>query len=563
MAPEAGASAAGSSNDRRPLVDGDRRDILLAALEALHAGRFANAAALTGPFAIEADIEGRLLHGLARAGAGDTEAAALLLCRIAGETPQALHPVQDFATLLSGQQRGREAEPLFRAALRLTPDEPRLLLAFGAFVAAWHRPEEAEAVLLQCLQVRPRDLSTMNQLGIVKAALGQTQQALGLFRDVVATNPANHTAWANLGCALANEGLFGDALSSYHRAIRLRPNEAQIRLNHSICLLKAGRMTQGWAEHEWRLALPGHTDLPRERMLPNLSSLRDLSGRTVLVTQEEGLGDSLMYLRYVPLLARRGAKMVLWVPEALRRLAARVEGVAEVLSGDVPRIGFDWHCPFISLPRAFSGTPEAFGQPAPYLQADPDRVAAMRALLPPPVSPAASLAPRRIGLAWGGAPRSHDPVAAGIDRRRSIGLAALAPLAALGGVEWVSLQKGPYEAELDAPPPGLAIRNPMPQVRDLDDTAGLMMGLDLIVTVDTAVVHLAGALGRPTILLDRWDNCWRWLHGREDSPWYPTVRIIRQSRPGDWSGVVERLLPMLAARNAEARRACLKTPDAG
>ncbi|TLU72021.1 tetratricopeptide repeat protein [Lichenicoccus roseus] len=527
----------------------DRHSSLRAGLEALHSGRFDSAAALTAPFATDADIEGRLLHGLALAGCGAVEEAAPLLCRIAEERPQALHPVQDFATLLAARQRGSEAAAMFRAALALTPDEPRLLLAYGEHLAAWHQPDAAETVLERCLHLRPRDLSAMNQLGIVKAALGQTGTALGLFRDVVAINPANHAAWANLGCALANEGFFEDALASYHRAIRLRPNEAQIRLNHSICLLKAGRMTQGWAEHEWRLALPGHTDLPRARMLPNLSEPMDLSGRTVLVTQEEGLGDSLMYLRYVPLLAQRGARVVLWVPEALRRLAARVEGVHEVLSGDVHGIGFDWHCPFISLARAFSGTTQPYGAPVPYLRADRHRIDAMRAQLPP-----ARSGVLRVGLAWGGAPRSHDPVAHGIDLRRSIGLAALAPLAGLEGVQLVSLQKGPYADELASAPEGLQIHDPMPAVEDLDDTAALMMDLDVVVSVDTSVVHLAGALGRPTLLLDRWDNCWRWLHGRDDSPWYPTVSILRQSRPGDWSGVVDRLLPMLElARTASPR----------
>ena len=527
----------------------DRRSSLRAALEALHSGRFEVAASLTAPFATEADIEARLLHGLALAGCGAVDEAAPVLCRIAAEKPQALHPVQDFASLLAGQKRGVEAAAMFQAALALTPDEPRLLLAHGEYLAAWHQPEAAEAVLERCLQLRPRDLSAMNQLGIVKAALGQTGTALGLFRDVVALNPANHAAWANLGCALANEGFFEDALSSYHRAIKLRPDEAQIRLNHSICLLKAGRMAQGWVEHEWRLSLPGHTDLPRARMLPNLSDALALSGRTVLVTQEEGLGDSLMYLRYVPLLARLGARVVLWVPEALRRLAARVEGVDEVLSGDVHGIGFDWHCPFISLPRAFSGTAEPYGVPAPYLRADPDGIEAMRAMLPP-ARPGAL----RVGLAWGGAPRSHDPVAHGIDLRRSIGLAALAPLARLDGVQLVSLQKGPYADDLANPPEGLAIHDPMPAARDLDDTAALMMSLDVVVSVDTSVVHLAGALGRPTLLLDRWDNCWRWLHGREDSPWYPTVSILRQGRPGDWGGVVERLLPMLELARTELPR---------
>jgi thioredoxin-like negative regulator of GroEL len=430
---------------------------------------------------------------------------------------------------------------VFRAALDLTPDDPRLLVAYGEYLAGRWRPEEAEAVLRQSLRVRPGDLAAMNQLGIILAALGRMEEALATFRDVVAINPANHAAWANLGCALAHEGQFEDALSYYHRAIRLKPTEAQIRLNHSICLLKAGRMTQGWTEHEWRLALPGHTELPRSLLLPTLSPTTDLTGSTVLVTQEEGFGDTLMYLRYVPLLADRGARVLLWVPDALRRVAQRAEPRATVLSGDVGNIDFTWHCPFISLPRAFAGI-GAEGRPVPYLHADPARVAAMSAFLPPPAGAGCAL---RVGLVWGGAPRPNDPIAHGIDRRRSIGLAALAPLAALHDLTLVSLQKGPYAEQLAHAPPGLVLHDPMPHAQDMDDTASLLMNLDLVVTVDTSVVHLAGALGRPTILLDRYDNCWRWLHRREDSPWYPSVRIIRQTRPGDWDGVVTRLVAIL------------------
>ncbi len=523
-----------------PAEAAHRRAVLRSALDALHGGRHAEARALSRPFASGDDVEARLLHGLALGGLGEAAAAAAMLCRIAREQPRALHPCQDLAGLLAGQQRAGDADAVYAAALRLTPDDPRLLLAYGEYLCNWWRPEEAEAVLRRALRAQPGDLATMNQLGIVLAALGRMDEALALFRDVVATNPANHAAWANLGCAMANEGAFEEALSYYHRAIRLKPDEPQIRLNHSICLLKAGRLTQGWSEHEWRLALPGHTELPRRLLLPTLSPGTDLAGSTVLVTQEEGLGDTLMYLRYVPLLADRGARVVLWVPQSLRRLAARVEPRATVLSGDIPSIDFTWHCPFISLPRAFAGIDPA-GRPPPYLRADPARVAAMASLLPPRERP-------RVGLVWGGAPRQADPVAHGIDRRRSIGLAALAPLAGLRGICFVSVQKGPYADQLADAPPGLRLFDPMPQVQDMDDTAGLLANLDLVVTVDTSIVHLAGGLGVPTILLDRYDNCWRWLHGRSDSPWYPSVRIIRQERPGDWTGVVERLVALLRTR---------------
>ena len=517
----------------------ERLPALRAALEALHAGRDQEARSLTDPLVCNADIEARLLHALALGALGQAEASASMLCRIARERPQAMHPCQDLAALLAGQGRGQAAEATWRAACALTPSDPHLLVAFADYLTGQGRPAEAEAILRHSLDVRPGDLAAMNQLGIVLVLLGQIDEALALFRDVVAINPANHAGWANLGCALANEGAFEDALSCYHRAIRLKPDAAQVRLNHSICLLKSGRMTQGWAEHEWRLALPGHTELPRRLLLPSLGPGTSLSGKTVLITQEEGLGDTLMYLRYVPLLADRGARVLLWVPEGLKRLAARVEPRAIVLSGDGATPEFDWHCPFISLPRAFAGTAQARGCAAPYLRVDPDRLSAMAAKLP-----ARDGAPR-VGLAWGGAPRPNDLVARAIDRRRSIGLAALAPLAGLAGVTFVSLQKGPYAEQLAEAPDGLVLHDPMRHVEDMDDTASVVAGLDLVVTVDTSIVHLAGSLGVPTVLLDRYDNCWRWGHGREQNDWYPSVRILRQARPGDWSGVVARLTALL------------------
>ena len=303
-----------------------------------------------------------------------------------------------------------------------------------------------------------------------------------------------------------------------------------------MALLHAGRWAEAWPDYEWRLRLPGHTALPEERLLPMLSQIDSLHGRTVLVTHEEGFGDTIQFLRYVPLLAERGVSVLVWVPAQLERLVARLPGVAEVLSGNRPAPPHDWHCPVFSLPRVFESTPATVPN-RPYLTADPTQAAAWAARLP-----AGGL---RVGLVWAGQSRPWLPGFVAVDRRRSAGLAAFAPLAAVAGVHFVSLQLGPAEAE--APPPGLHLSDPTASLRDFADTAALVANLDLVVSVDTAVVHLAGALGKPVFLLDRYDNCWRWLSGRTDSPWYPDLTIFRQSRPGDWAEPMARAAAALEA----------------
>ena len=214
--------------------------------------------------------------------------------------------------------------------------------------------------------------------------------------------------------------------------------------------------------------------------------------------------------------------------------------------GEVEKLVFASHCPFLSLPRAFSATRDSL-PPAPYLSVDPQLVAIMAAHLP-------QTGALRVGLVWGGAPRPENRQAYAVDRRRSMGLAALAPLGALENVTLVSLQHGPYRDELRDLAPGIVIHDPMDASHDVQDTGALMEGLDVVVSVDTAMVHLAGGLGRPVILLDRFDNCWRWLYGRDDSPLYPSLRIIRQTTPGDWDAVVARLVTALGVMAAEKKR---------
>jgi hypothetical protein len=314
-----------------------------------------------------------------------------------------------------------------------------------------------------------------------------------------------------------------------------------------VARLHAGRFTEAWQDTDWTLIEPGCSALPADRLLPPLSRLPDLAGQTVLVVQQEGLGDTLQFMRYLPLLADRGARVVVAVPPALTRILRTIPGVAEAPDGEAPVPDYHFHCSFNALPRVFETTLETIPCAVPYLAADPAMVRHWAAKL---LAPGNAL---RVGLCWAGQARPWLEGFVGLDQRRSTSLSTLAPLATVPGVQFVSLQKGPASAE--ARGTGFALLDVMDTVGDFADTAGIVANLDLVISVDTSIVHLAGAMGKPVFLLDRYDNCWRWLRGREDSPWYPSLRIFRQPRSGEWGPVVTRVATALAAAAARPSRA--------
>jgi hypothetical protein len=268
-----------------------------------------------------------------------------------------------------------------------------------------------------------------------------------------------------------------------------------------------------------------------------------LSGKTILLTAEQGLGDVLQFVRYAPLLAAKGARVRLLVQAPLVRLLERVAGVDRVFTlGEAPE-GFDVHCPMMSVPHLVGTRLETIPGKVPYLRAEPEEVRAWGAKLGP-------LRGLKVGLAWSGDPRPGDRGANLTDARRSVRLAQLAPLARVPGVQWVSLQKGAPAEQAGHPPEGMALIDLMEGARDFADTAALVQNLDLVITVDTSMVHLAGGLGRPVWMLSRFDGCWRWMLEREDSPWYPTLRIFRQAAPLDWTSAIEQLARALEERAA-------------
>jgi len=259
-------------------------------------------------------------------------------------------------------------------------------------------------------------------------------------------------------------------------------------------------------------------------MLPKLKHLGDLSGRIILIRHEDGFGDTIQFLRYAQLLAETGARIVLSAPRELARLMRGQTGIAEVFTGNADPARHDYHCPIGSLPYVFDTSIETVPADGAYIAADPTLTAEWAARLPP--GP-------RVGLVWAGASRSGGPAAQALDRRRNLPFKMLLPLTVTPGLSFVSLQMGPARSQIAG-----GVHDPMGAVKDFADTAAIIANLDAVISVDTAAAHLAGAMGKPVFLLDRYDNCWRWLHGRGDSPWYPTLMIFRQTQPGDWLGPV-------------------------
>jgi tetratricopeptide (TPR) repeat protein len=498
-----------------------RRRVLGAVLEALEVRLWQVAETLSRTLPPD-DDDRILLLGFALAGKNDIEAAAGLLVKVARKRPGHAHPCTDFARLCPDGP----VAALYRACLRAAPDNARLRRDFAAWLLDRDAPAEAEAVL----RPEQNNASAQHLMGLALTEQGKFQEAIPHFQRATILNPIPSMAWANLGMVLKIEGRFAEALSAYDAAVERSPNDAAIRVNRMVALLHAGRWSAAWKDGDWRMRLPDYRGLPTDRLLPPYA---DVDGRTVLLTHEEGFGDTLQFLRYAPLLSERGAHVVARMPPPLLRIVQRMPGIGKVLPEDAPLPEYDWHCPAVSLPRAFGTTPKTI-PPGDYLRV-----------------PFATGETRRIGLVWAGQARPWLPGFMGLDARRSAGPEVFARLAEVPDVRFVSLQMGEAAAH---PPLGLVLEDPMPGVKDFADTAAIVAGLDLVVSVDTSVVHLAGAMGKPVCMLDRYDSCWRWLHGRSDTPWYPSMTIFRQDRPNDWTEPMGRVVLALKGRFAAAVR---------
>ncbi len=393
------------------------------------------------------------------------------------------------------------------------------------------------------LRLDPDHANATLNLGVIRQSLGHLEEAETLYRRARALGADEPRVCNNLALALAELGRLEAAELVCRDALVANPDYAEAAVNLGMILLAQFRMEEGWPWYEarWRVQpLVSLRHLPAET---RWTGMEPIAGKTILLMGEQGFGDDLQFCRYAPRVAGLGARVVLAVPATLSRLLGSLAGVAQVVSQEDPLPAFDLHCPLMSLPMAFATTEQTIPSQVPYLAADPDEIASWHASIPTPGTREDGTSGLRIGLVWAGASRPQQPHAAAIDRRRSMAMEQMAPLGELPGHVFVSLQLGPPAAEIDSA--SFPLIDVASRLNDFADTAALVAALDLIITVDTAVAHLAGALGKPVWLLSRHDACWRWGRDRDDSPWYPTMRLFRQTTPGDWAGVMERVAASL------------------
>ena len=430
-----------------------------------------------------------------------------------------------------------DAEQAARAALLHAPDTAAARHVLGMVHHDRNRLSEAEDSFRGAIRLNPDGPGAWINLGLIRHKLGDLREAEACYRAAARLGAPIGGVGGNLGLVLLEQGRVEEAERACRMAVADRPTEPGPRLNLAMVLLLTGRLTEGWVAYEARLAVdPWRVPAPNQAA-PPLTDLTAAAGRVVLVRAEQGFGDILQFCRYVPMLADAGVTVVLEAPSALVRLLRTVPGVAQVVPMGSAMPWFDYHCRLMSLPMLFGTTLENVPNRVPYLQAAPEAAARWRARL-------AQLPDRRIGLAWAGGQRPDNPHAASIDRRRSVPIGALKSLTTVDGCGFVSLCVGHDGRATGAD----WLFDPTDAITDFVDTAALIAGLDLVIAVDTAAAHLAGALGRPVWLLNRFDTCWRWLLDRDDSPWYPTMRQFRQTEPGAWGPVIERVRQALAVR---------------
>lgn len=475
------------------------------------------------------------------ADSGRTEEGLEWARRAQAADPSAAGPHFVAGRLWHNAGRLAEAEASYRRAIALQPGHARAYNNLGGVLHMQGDLDGALAAYRKALDLEP-GLAQANQnyASLVRDA-GALERAAEAYRRQTRANPRDALAFNDLGNTLRELGLHDEALAAYAQALAVDPEFAEAHFSRAFVLLLRGDYAEGWREYEWRWRIPAFNAPARRFPLPIWDGSR-VEG-TVLLHAEQGLGDTLQFVRYAPLVGARCEGVVLECQPELRALMAGVPGIARVVPRGEPLPAFAAHAPLMSLPARFGTALGNVPWDGPYVRADPERAARWRGLLQ---ADAARLgaARLRVGLVWAGRPQQWD------DRKRSIPLGALAPLASTPGVHFYSLQLGVAAAQAASPPAGMRLIDHTAHIADFSDTAALASELDLLLTIDTSVAHLGGAMGLPTWVLVAHAPDWRYHLGRSDNPWYPSMRLFRQERDGDWSGAIEAAAGALTERAA-------------
>lgn len=450
-----------------------------------------------------------------------------------------VHALHQLALLLLNRKQTDEALTLLAAAVKARPDSADALATLGLVLNRTGNHAHAVVAYDRALAIRPDNASWWINRGISQCELLRHAEAVESCDRAIRLAPDHVAPHYNRANALRELGRIDDALAAYASALAVAPDHAGANLNEGLTRLLTGDFARGWQQYEWRWKFANGSQGNRFKELP-WDGVAPIAGRTILLHAEQGLGDTMQFARYVPLVAALGASIVLEIQAPLMPLFAGFPGVTHLVAAGQPLPPHDLHCPLLSLPLAFKTDLETIPGGRPYLMAPADRTAQWSQQLPEPDGV-------RVALCWSGNP-NHK-----LDRHRSIPADKLAPLLAVPGVQFVSVQKDIRAGDL-AFLGHADLLDAGSHCRDFADTAAVLALSDLVITVDTSVAHLAGALGRPTWILLQHSPDFRWLLGRADSPWYPTARLYRQPAFHDWSSVIAQVSDDLTAWQDPARR---------
>ncbi|RJQ82994.1 MAG: tetratricopeptide repeat protein [Desulfobacteraceae bacterium] len=450
--------------------------------------------------------------------------------RSASRLAPAMQPV--YANLgLAHYQKGDldQAAHAYELGIRLHRDLARLFTNLGVVREAQNHIEEAIECYQCALRIDPAHADALYNLGNIHLARRHLESARSCYSRTLQIDPRHAKALGNLGRTCHLMGFLDEALKCYDQALALRPGYPEVHLNRAVSRLLVGQWQEGWADYEWRFQCHDRQRIYPHQLYGERWQGAPFEGKTLLVHSEQGIGDAIQYARYLPLVKQRGGRVVFEVRHSLMNLFASLAGVDELieLSADKPpAVHYQIHVPLGSLPGIFKTMPGNVPYEGPYLKADPVKTAHWKRRLPE--------AGLNVGLVWGG----NDTY-----KERSCNLVDMAPLAFVKGINWIGLQKGPAAVQCrpEHLPYNFKVDNWGEAFEDFSDTAAVVTGLDLIISIDTAVAHLSGAMGKPVWVLLPAVPDWRWLLERSQNPWYPTAHLFRQSKDGNWGGVIAKV----------------------
>lgn len=431
------------------------------------------------------------------------------------------------ACLGAGDQEA--AEQAFQSALEINPQQSDVLYNLGTLMSKTGREQSAVSLLERAVSLDPSRVEKVYNLGLAYSAVGRYEDAQARYRTCLQMDPNHEDALNNLSVALKDLGRLGEAEALLRDAIVKNPNDADLHWNLAQVLLHKGDFEEGWREYEWRWDMSAFTTPKRDFGKPQWTG-EDAAGKTILIHHEQGFGDAIQMVRYLPLVAARCDHVILECRPGLERLLAPLDGVDQVVTMGQDLPSFDVHLPIMSLPHVFGTMLTTVPNDVPYLHAPKDGAVDPRLVESDKL---------KVGIVWAGSATLTK------DLERSVDAKMFRAVADVEGVEVFSLQLGQEEAFREAFQDLDNVYDLSKSLRDFADTAAHIAALDLVISVDTAVGHLAGALGQPVWGLHAANASYQWLQEREDSPWYPTMRLFRQVERGDWASVLERIVSEL------------------